>query len=263
MKNETALDRAHARMVAAGETEPARRTFFAALAAAELVVVLEAEAPDDAATIRPLTVETGEGTLVLAFDTELRMADFLGTGAATATLTGRQVARMLAPAGLGLALNPEVAPSEMLLPADAIAWLAEMTPAATELRESRIAGVAPPAGAGCELLEALDARLAMLSGLATRAALAEAIHGDGARALVLGLWGVPAPLHAAATTAVAEALSLAGLPEAELDLVFVEEGDDLAARLARQGLVYDIPRPAAAPGATAPGSDPEKPPRLL
>jgi hypothetical protein len=70
-------------------------------------------------------------------------------------------------------------------------------------------------------------------------------------------------MRAAATTALAEALSLAGLPDAALDVVFVGEADDLAGRLARQGLVYDVPAPAAPLGGTAPGSDPARPPKLL
>lgn len=260
---ETALDRAHARMLAAGESEPARRGFFAALAAAELVVVLEAEVEDNAATIRPLTLETEQGRLILAFDTEARMADFLGRGAPTATMPGRQLARMLAPAGLGIALNPEVAPSAILLPAEAMVWLAEVAPAAAELRQARIAGIAPPRTADPALLDALDARLAMLSGLSPRAALAEAAHADGSTALVLGLWDVPEAGQSAASAALAEALSLSGLPGTALDVVFVDSDSDFAARLLRQGLVYDIPAPAATVGTPAPpGSDPARPPKL-
>jgi hypothetical protein len=64
---------------------------------------------------------------------------------------------MLAAEGLGLMLNPEVAPSFMVLPPDALAWLAATLAARPGEAEARPVSVAPPAGVPDALLAALDA----------------------------------------------------------------------------------------------------------
>ena len=221
---ETALDRAHDAMIRAGETEAARRAFFAALAAAELVVVLEAEVAPGADSLRPLTLTTEAGEIVLAFDTEARMAGFMDAGTPVATLPGRVLAQMLAPAGLGLGLNLEVAPSAILLGAEAMTWLAEIAPAETRLRNERISSMQAPDGLPAGLLDVLDARLAMLAGQGQHAYLARARFEGGETALVLGLVGTAEGARAGVTQAIAEALSLAGFADTALDVVFTDPG---------------------------------------
>jgi hypothetical protein len=48
-----------------------------------------------------------------------------------------------------------------------------------------------------------------------------------------------------------------------MDVMFIRASDEIAARLAKVGLRFDLPEPAApAMAPVAPGSDPSKPPRL-
>jgi len=59
-------------------------------------------------------------------------------------------------------------------------------------------------------------------------------------------------------------LRFSGLEAAALDVGFFRASDPVAARLARVGLRFDLPKPetpAQVPG-SAPGRDPDKPPRL-
>ena len=117
---DTPIDRAHARMQAAPEDDTARLGFFERLADSELFLMLD---ESDTTGQTPRLFETSEGAFVLAFDTEERLATFAGAPAAYAALSGRGAARMLAGQGVGIALNPEVAPSAMLIPAEAMDWL--------------------------------------------------------------------------------------------------------------------------------------------
>ena len=255
---ETALDHAHATMIGAGETEAARRAFFAALAAAELILVLEAELAEGSDRVKPMIAETEEGRFVLAFDTDARMAAFVGE-AATATLSGRALAGMLAPAGLGLGLNLEVAPASILLPAEAMTWLVDLAPPQAELRECQVVRLDPPQEVDPVLLGLLDTRLAALAGMAEGACLAQVGYADGGAGLALALTGVPEAARGAVTQSFAEARTLAGLPDAARDVVFLEPDAPVWARFQRAGLRFEMPEAAAA---EPPPTDPGRPPIL-
>lgn len=258
--SETPLDRAHARMIERGEDEDARRAFFAAVAATDLVAWLEAEPAPGAAGVRPMIAEIDGGQVALAFDTEARLAEFVGGPAAVATLPGRELAALLAAEGVSLALNPEVAPSAILLPPEALSWIGEAAPVA-QTAAARIAGIAPP-DAPAALLDALSGVLPGLAGRARRAALARARFDDGTEGLVLALEGVAADQQPAVGAALAEALGRAGLGAQALSVLFPAEGAEIMARIARTGLSAEVPAPAAAPGTAPPGTDPDRPPRL-
>lgn len=256
----TPLDEAHAAMEAAPEDEAARLRFWDRLAASELFVFLTAEARGDAITPETVTVE-GSG-YVLAFDTEARLADFAGGAAPYAALSGRALAGMLAPAGLGLALNPEAAPSATLLPPDAMAWLSEALAATPQETSERPVALAPPTDLPGRFLEALDGRLAAAAGLAREAWLASATYVDGRSRPLLAFVAIRPGAEEALGETAAAALAFSGLGAGDLDLVFLAADSALAGRLARIGLRFDLPVEETAPAPTAPGSDPDRPPRL-
>lgn len=256
----TMLDRAHEAMSAApGDTGP-RLRFYERLADAELFVLLEAEAADGRLAPRVFPLE--EGPVVLAFDREDRLATFAEDVASHAEMTGRQLVPMLAGAGLGLGLNLDVAPSAFLLPAEGVHWLSRLLSARPARRETQPETLAPPAAAPRALLEALDAKLSGLAGLATRAYLAEARYGDGTAGLLLAFEGAPGAAETALARAAGEALIFSGLEEAALDVAFAAPGAPVLDRFARVALRFDLPRPEAPRKPRAPGMDPDAPPRL-
>lgn len=261
MAEATRLDEAHAAMAAAPGEEGAARAFYAELAAAELFVLLEKEAAGEAISPRTLRVEGAD--CVLAFDREERLARFAGGPAPYAALSGRALARMLAGQGLGLALNFE-APSAILLPAEAVAWLAETLGHGPDETEARPRAVHPPGRLPESLLAALDARLAGAAGLAACAWLVRAEYADGGTGHLLAVIdALPGAAPALART-VAELWGFADADAGALDVAFFASADPVAERLARVGLRFDLPRPeprAQVPGA-APGMDPDTPPRL-
>lgn len=260
MTDHSPLDTAHLAAEAAPDDTALRLRFFERLAEAELYLLLAAEAEGDTATPRLFDVEGGQ--YALAFDTEARLAEFTGGHAPFAALAGRVLAGLLAAEDLGLALNPEVAPSSQLLPPEGLTWLAQQVTFAPDAVEEQPRHVAPPVGVPEDLLRALDAKLALMGGRAAGAYLAHVTHESGAQGHLLAfLDPAPGAEHALAR-AVQEVLSFSWLEAGQIDVGFVRAADPLAASLAKVGLRFDLPDPSERPARIAPGSDPDAPPIL-
>lgn len=256
----TPLDQAYAAMEADPEDANARLRFYDRLAAAELFLMLSEEAQGDA--ISPEVFETAEGAFVLAFDTEERLGSFSSRIVPYAALSGRVLSTLLAQQGLGLALNPDVAPSAFLMPTEAMQWLAATTSESPEEMQARPRRLSTPVDLPEALIDALSGRLASVGALARRAWLAGVEYEGGGRGHLLGIAGAEAFAHAALSRTVQEALVFSGLEAGALDVVFLSDSDTLAAELARVGLRFDIPQPAAEQRPSAPGMNPDSPPRL-
>lgn len=257
---ETPLDRAHAEMEAAPDDAALRLRFFDRLAGAELFLLLAAEAEGEAIT--PELFPVDGAPYVLAFDTEDRMAEFAGRIVPYAALSGRALAPLLSGQGLGLALNPEVAPSATFLPHEAMSWLAATLAAGPAEVEARPLSVASPKGIPSPLLAALDGKLATASGLARHAWLVSASYRDGREGHLLAFVDTLPGAEPALARAVAEALTFSGVEAGELDVAFLRASDPAMARIARVGLRFDLPEAAEPRGPGAPGMDPDRPPRL-
>ncbi len=257
---ETALDRAHAAMAAAPDDAAARLAFHARLAESALFLLLDAEPVGD--TLSPRLFELEEGTIVLAFDSEARLAAFARVPVPYAALPGRRLVALLAGQDLGLGLNFDVAPSAQLLPPEVLAWLADHLGAGPEELVASPEALHPP-WLPEALVAAIDARLARAAGLARTAWLAGVTHRDGTRGHLLALTGAAPGAEAALALALSEAVRLSGVEDAgPVDVAFVAAGDPLADRLARVGLRFDLPAPPARGAPVAPGTDPARPPRL-
>lgn len=258
---ETPLDHAHSAMEAALD-EATRMAFFQALVGTELFMLLERETTGD--SIEPKIFPVEGHSFVLVFDTEARLAEFAGAGSAYAALSGRAIAGLLAPEGFGLGVNLGVAPSEMLLPPDAVVWLQDTLGDGPDEVETKVREFGPPGVLPESLLRGLDARLASAEGLAENAYLAGVVYENGADGHMLGVIDAMPGAEAALARAVSEVLQFSGLEAAALDVAFFRAEDQNAARMARVGLRFDLPKapPAAVQEISPPGMDPDKPPRL-
>ncbi|PWE29456.1 hypothetical protein DDZ14_17065 [Maritimibacter sp. 55A14] len=257
---ETPLDAALARMQAAPEDAAARLAAYHLIAASELVLLLETEAEGD--RISPATFPVDGAGYVLVFDREDRLTAFTGGPAPYAALSGRSLAQMLAGQGLGLGVNLSEDEAGALIPAGAVDWLAGALGAEPAVIEARPVALSPPRGLPEGVLISLDTRLASAWGLATAAWLAAVEYEDGARGHLLAFVDALEPAQPALTRAVGEALGFSGLEADALDVAFLVPDAPLAARLARVGLRFDLPTADRAPVPAAPGSDPDRPPRL-
>lgn len=258
---DTALDTAYRALLTGGEPEALQ--FYRLLADAPLCLMLAEEAAGEA--ISPQVFDLSDGPVILAFDSEERLAAFQDGPSPYAILPGRVIAQAMAGQGLHLGLNlGSGAASETLLPPEALDHLLGLLDVSPEVTEAQARSFAPPM-----IPEQLDTALAQAmhgaAGVLAAAVLAGVTYENGAKGHILGLIGADAAAQPPLARAMAEALSFAGLEAAALDVVFLAEDDPVAARMARVGRVYEIPalarpEPVAAP--VAPGSDPARPPRL-
>ncbi len=250
----SALDAAHAAMMADPEDEAARRDYYGLIAASELYLLLEAEPQADHAA--PLVLETEDGKLALAFDSDVRLGGFVEAPMPHLVLSGRAIVGMLAGQGIGVAINPG-AETDYVLTGDVLDWMREAASESPDLAGAMPDRLFAPKSASQAFLKALDQRLAMLAGVVRTAWLGEDTEGG----LVLVLTGVTPERQGAVAALMAEARNFAA-PEHGLGVVFAEGGAALETRLANVALRFDLPQPPEPPAHKAPGTDPERPPRL-
>ena len=260
MTDLTELDNAHGAMVADETDDLARLKFYERLADSELFMLLEGEAEGD--QITPALFEVEDQQFVLIFDREARMVEFYGKIAPYAALSGRGMAQMLEGQRIGMALNMGVAPSAMLIPAEAVDWLAQTLGVGAEEVEGQITELTAPAGLPETLLEALDRKLATAAGMAVEAYLCGVTYEGGGKGHMLAFVGTTPGAEAALTAAVNEALVFSGIDAGMLDVAHLEGGDAVSERVARVGLRFDLPAPQMPEAPSAPGMDPTKPPKL-
>lgn len=252
----TPLDLAHAQM---DNSDAARLQFYERLADAELFLLLDQDAEGDQISPRVFPVE--DASLVLVFDREERLADFAGAAPYVA-VSGRVLAGMLAGQDLGLGLNLDVAPSSIILPAEAVSWLNATLGNAPGDVEATPEELLPPTGLPEALITGLDTKLAMSAGLARNAYLCAVRYVGGAQSHMLAFLDPLPGAEPALARAVNEALVFSGIEAGMLDVAFFAHSDPVAARLAKVGLRFDLPEPVTGTGPSAPGMDPGKPPRL-
>lgn len=257
MSDATPLDLAHAAMEAAPDDDAARLGFYGRLVEGEMFLLLERELEGD--VVEPRMFPLDEGPFVLVFDTEARLAEFAAGPAPYAAMPGRQVAALLAGQGIGMAINLGTAPSQMMLPGEAVDWLAETLGDGPAEEDGRIAEIGAPSNLPEALLVALDRTLSRSATLARLAYLAGVTYEGGRRGHLLAFIDAEPGSEPALARAVESALTFSGVEAGALDVAFFAPTDAIAARLARWGLRIDLPEP---PQTVTPFPDPDQPPRL-
>lgn len=261
MTDPTPLDTAHALMDATPEDATLRLRFFERLADSELFLLLQGEAVGDSLT--PEVFEVEDAKYVLVFDREERLAEFVEGSAHHAALSGRVVAKMLAGQGIGIGVNLGVAPSSILLPAEAMIWLADMLENAPDEVMARPVSVEAPTGVSQVLLQAIDTKLATAAGLADAAYLVTAEFEDGRCGLMLAIIDALPAAQGALAKAVGEVVMFGDENGDGLDVAFFAASEPVCATLAKVGLRFELPkREVEAHAPAAPGRDPNNPPIL-
>ena len=261
MAEQTPLDMAHQIMQNTPEDEAARMRFYERLAGSELFLLLKEEAVGD--NLLPEMIEVEGAKYLLVFDREERLAEFARGSAHHAALSGRVVAAMLAGQKIGLGLNLDVAPSSILIPDQAMAWLCEMLESAPDRVTEQPETIERPTGFSEELLTSLDMKLASAAGMAKTAYLVTVTYKGGRRSHMLAIINEVAEAQAALAKAVNEALSFSAIDAGELDVAFFAEDDLICTLLEKVGLRFDLPEnKMQSQTVTAPGRDPDDPPIL-
>lgn len=259
------LDQAQAAMATNPGDQGAQLRFYHALADAGLFLLLEREPEGE--RIAPRVFDLEDGPVILAFDSEERLAS-LGQGPVPyAVLPGRIIAQHLSGQGVSLGVNLGTgAPSETLLPPEALRWLAETLDNAPEAAEARPDSFHAPGALPPALMDALGFALGGATGLASAALIAGVEYDDGRRGHMLAILDAVPGAEDALARAAAEALTFSGLEAGQMDVTFLSSSSSAARAMARVALRLDIavaPDAPAAPSAPkGPGTNPEKPPFL-
>ena len=254
----TALDAVHAAMTASPDDDAARLHYYRALSDAVLFLWLQAEPLGD--TLVPRVFDLAEGPVVLACDTEERLAGIAGAPVPYAALPGRVVAQSLAGQGVALGINLGVDEVAFLVPATALQWLADTLGHGPVEAAARPEGFAAPVGLPPVLLSGLQATLSAMAGLATGALLAAVGYAGGRRGHLLAFLDASLTAEAALARAVAEALTFSGIEAGEIDVGFLARTDPVAVAMARVAMRLDMA--AAGPVAIPPEPAAQRPPRL-
>ncbi|SIS50554.1 SseB family protein [Phaeovulum vinaykumarii] len=280
----TPFDLAHQAMQDAPDDDAARLAMYDCLIGAELFVLLAAEPeeaePGSAPVIAPQLIATDEGRFILAFDREDRLAAFTGQAAPYAALPGRVVVDQLAGQGIGLGVNLGIVPQALLLPPEAIDWLAGTLAERPQEDEGWPDHFLPPQ-LPKSLLDRLTQRLASWAASAGAEGREAWLSGvgwmDGRQGHVLVFQPIPedeggSEAEAALAKAVSEALIFAGLEGEEIAVVFLPDDDPARPALAETGWRFALDAEALAAAEAAleaeeaerkgPGMDPDRPPIL-
>ncbi len=258
----TPLDQAYAEMEASPDIDALRLRFYERLADSEMFLLLEAEPVDDIA--KPIIFPVEDQQFALVFDSEERLVEFSKAPTPFVSLSGRMISGMLNGQGIGLGINLSVAPSSMLLPADAVNWLAKTLSVQPEQTQEKPVAVYAPSSVPEILIRSLDAKLAAMAGVAKAAYLAELAYEDAPRTHVIAFVEAIEDAQTAITSAVSEALTFSGIEAGTLDVMFLRASDPICAEFAKVALCFDLPEllEPKAREIVAPGSDPDKPPKL-
>lgn len=233
-----ALDAAQARMAGDEGDVAARLHFYARLAETELFVLLAREATGD--RLEPQVFAPEAGPVVLAFDSEARLADFAGGGAFYAALSGRALAALLDGRELALGLNFGAGSGEALLPPAALSWLARAVGEAPRALAGRAPSQFLPPSVPEALVAALASGLAPAAGLAREALLADVRYRDGEGGPLIVFVGAREGTEPALARAVREALVFSDLDGGAIDVAFRAPDDAALPALARVALRMDL-----------------------
>lgn len=259
---ENGLDIAFDAMMAAPDDDAARMRYYARLADGMLYLMLDHEA--DGGAVQPVVVEIDDAKVVLAYDTEERLAATTDAPVPYAELPGRVIAAQLAGQNVALGVNLGVGEAEFLVPPEALVWLAQTLDHAPANVTARPMAFEAPRGLPANLIQALDAKLARAGGLAQAALLAAVRYEDGRNGHMLAYVGAVPGAEAALTRAASEALTFSGVEAGEMDVTFLSADLTVVDRMARVALRFDlpVPTPVVPSGPSAPGMDPLVPPKL-
>ncbi|MBW7922886.1 MAG: SseB family protein [Rubellimicrobium sp.] len=256
----TPLDTAHAAMEADPGDDTRRVAFYGLFADTELFVMLAGDSAGD--DVQPALFDVEGARYLVAFDREDRLTGFTGEITPYAALPGRGLAAMIAGEGIGIALNAEL-PSAMLIPPDAVDWLAATLAEGAHRLAARPRSFHSPQALPDALMQALGRGLAQSAGLVSAAWIAGVTYEDDSTGHLIGFAGVPPGAEAALAGMVREALVFSGIDEGWLDVAVFAAGDPNIGAIDGVGRALPVPAPPPeAPPRPAPGTDPDRPPRL-
>lgn len=262
MSDNTPLDLAHSAMQSNPEEDAARLKFYQTLADTEMFILLTKEPDGD--HLDPEVFDVADARFVLVFDTEERLSTFTGRPSPYAALSGRYIAVLLSGSGIGLAVNPDVATSSILIPAEGVEWLVEVLADLPTAANDNFQTVSAPTAVPNVLVDTIERKLETAAGFALAAYIAQVTYSNGSLGHAIAFLDAAEQAHAPLAKAINEAVVFSGLEAALLDVVFLRAESSAGRAFARFGQAITLPvvQTAETYQPKAPGMDPNSPPKL-
>ena len=251
------MDKTYARMQAAPNSDAAGLRFYEAFCDTNLHVLVNAD-------LSLQIFETSQGKLILAFDTEERMAEFVEQPTEFIKMPGRELVTQLKETDIGIGLNLNVAPTSQILTPEILDWVSALLSVDSTLMVDQVAGFS----ADCQLSDddrtALTDRLVNFTGVVKAAYICGVTYADGATADALFFIDCDQDIEADLFTAMIETQKFAMDSSADLAIKFISSDSPALPEIQRHGHQLHIPAPIVTPTfqPSAPGMDPNKPPKL-
>ena len=232
-----------------------RLTLFRRFLETELFILIDN--PDNP---KPELMQIDGEIILLAFDCEEKLIDFVGEKTFFISMSGR---RLIAQNdSTGIALNLNNMGGGYILTNDVIEWLMKNTQSQKEIVQRNTNEITSPSIVTERFVELLDEALAASFGLADYAVLVKDLTKPGSKNLLLIFVGSVKLYHDALAQQASEAFSLSGIQDIILDITFCKSEDELVAKALLVGLRFDLPQIEKPSEPKAPGMDPTKPPLL-
>jgi len=258
----TPLDLAHREMENDPDNGVTRLRYYEQFSRREVYILLRSEPAGD--RIDPEIVTVEDRQFVLVFDTEERLAEFRASPAPYAALRGRDIVRMLQGQGMGIGVNLGAVPSAFLIAPDGVDWLNEVLDNRAQGLQGRVQTFHPPKNVPDSVAQALARCLVALAGHAQSACLLDVRYQDDTRGHLLAVIAADGRAKEDIQRAIVDTLSF--LQSAfTLDVAFFDANDPAVKRMKSVALTFDIPKPpkpAAQELPSAPGMNPDQPPKL-
>lgn len=256
------LDTAYANMQNPDGDETAELRFYETFCDCVLtVLIVEDEAQDK---IQFDIFETSQGALVLAFDSEDRMAEFIEKPTGFINMPGRELLQMLSDQQLGIGLNLAVAPSSQILEKATLDWVRDVIGSESMVKMDKISSLKPATNISPSLSQNLAMRLQAFYGFVESVLICDVTYEDGYAGTAFFVLNCDPDTEANLFAMLMETQRFSSRDDSEIAIQFIQTNspniDDIRA-VAQE--VKPLPRSAKSISTPkAPGRDPAKPPKL-
>ena len=254
---QTRMDRAYQHMQSLPDNDTAGLRFYETFSDANLSVLINAD-------LSMQVFETSQGKIVLAFDTDDRMAEFVSEPTEFMKIPGRELVMRLLGTDTGVGLNLNVAPTSQILTPEILVWLSDLLSVDSTLLQDQAVGFTANCQSSSDDIAAISSRLENFAGRVSAAYMCGISYSDGVTADALIVVDCDPSVEADLFTAVIETQKFAENNATDLAIKFITSSNPTLSEIRRIGQEIHIPKtiPSHPAQPKPPGMDPDKPPIL-
>lgn len=255
----SAYEKALHRFSQSAKSSADRSALLGVVARTEFHLLLLADS--DGTSAEPFLLDVNNGKAAVVFDKLDLMAGFQDGVSNFISASGRDLAVMLHKENLLLTINPGCEDTSFILEQNTLEWMSAQTNLAPKTIEFSVKDIGPARDADIALVTALDEILPNMQGLAERLVVA-GLTEDAEKGMVIFFLNTQPGAEDTLTQLIHEMVTFSAGNIPDLNVGFVRNEDPLVNRLKEIGLHMQLPKLPVPTPRPAPGSDPDKPPKL-